>query len=44
MTSLATILLIGFVVALTAVFTWLLRRDAKARSKHKRRGDRREHP
>jgi FixJ family two-component response regulator len=37
MTSLATTLLIGFVVTLTAVLIWLVRREAKARSRHRRR-------
>jgi flagellar basal body-associated protein FliL len=39
MTSPVNILLLVFVVALVAVFTWLLRREAKARSKQKGRAE-----
>lgn len=37
MTSLGTILIIGYVIVLAALFGWLLRRKAKARAAHRRR-------
>ena len=37
MASLGTILIIGYIVVVAALFTWLLRRKTKARSTYKRR-------
>jgi hypothetical protein len=37
MTSVATILIVAYIVALAALFTWLLRRKAKAASTYRKR-------
>ena len=37
MASLGTILIIGYIVVVAALFTWLLRRKTKARSTYQRR-------